>query len=260
MGIPKITHQIWIQGWDNLPKIFSKNVNLLHSMNPDYQHLKWDETSLRIECSKIDPKITAKFDSFEHLLQKVDLGRYVVCYNYGGATIDLDMVSYKSLSLTPGLDTANLIVSYSPFPGCQTGWVNNAFIMASEKNPVLLDLIQSICNTNLKESDFLTREFYFDAQNGPSHFNRVIYSKRDDVLILDNTYFEPCFSFDPVCIPSSYTIMEHRHEMSWCSSSFKIFLQIGIIFAYFVNFIGLIILMFIIYYSFYFISTLKILT
>ena len=72
MTIPKITHQIWMQGWKNLPEKFQENVEILHEMNPGYTHMKWDEESLRIECSKFGADCLKKFDSFE-LFINIDL-------------------------------------------------------------------------------------------------------------------------------------------------------------------------------------------
>ena len=72
-----------MQGWDKLPVKFNDNVSRLHSMNPEYKHMQWDEKSLRSECVKISKECAAKYDSFEHMISRVDFGRYVVLYTYG---------------------------------------------------------------------------------------------------------------------------------------------------------------------------------
>lgn len=232
MSIPKITHQIWLQGWDKLPKKFSQNVNLLHSFNPSYTHMQWDEKSLRVECGKINPQVLAMFDSFKYLVQKVDLGRYVVLYNYGGISVDTDMKSFKTLDLTPGITTHDFIVSYSAFPGNVLGIINNAFIMTKKEHPILYKLIMSIATTEIKESDFPTKELYIFASTSPSKFNEYMYANRNDIMILDRVYFEPCFSIDPICNPSDKSIMDHKHELSWFNGWTKIFVQFLIILLY----------------------------
>lgn len=42
--IPKITHQIWLQGWKSLPPKFKGNVESLRTLNPGYTHMVWDES------------------------------------------------------------------------------------------------------------------------------------------------------------------------------------------------------------------------
>ena len=44
---------------------------------------------------------------------------------------------------------------------------------------------------------------------------------RKKIVFLDNKFYEPCFSADPVCRPADDTIMDHQHEMSWIHPDFK---------------------------------------
>ena len=239
MSIPQITHQIWLQGWDSIPDKFKVNVKSLEQLNPDFKHMKWDESSLRYECAKISLEVQKKFDSFKYLIQKVDLGRYVVLYNYGGISVDTDMLSFKTISEAPGFKENDFIISYSAFPANTIGWVNNALIMCKQHHPILLELIMNITRTILHENDFLTKELYIDATTSPSKFNKIVYKHRKDILILDNKYFEPCFSVDTFCSPSRESIMDHRHELSWFHGNLKVLAQIIIIFIYFLVFIFL---------------------
>ncbi len=39
--IPKIIHQIWIQGYDQLPNKLKNNHQLIKKYNPDYQIIFW---------------------------------------------------------------------------------------------------------------------------------------------------------------------------------------------------------------------------
>ena len=237
MPIPKITHQTWLQGWDSVPDKFKTNITNLETHNPDFTHMKWDEKSLREECAKISTATLAKFDSFKYLMQKVDLGRYVVLYNYGGVSVDTDMASFKSISSAPGFNDNDFIISYSAFPAYIIGWVNNALIMCKKHHPLLLDLITNITENDLKEEDFTTKELYIDATTSPSMFNRTILKNSKDILILDNKYFEPCFSVDPLCKPTNDSIMDHQHELSWLHDNLKLLAQVVIILIYFLLFL-----------------------
>jgi mannosyltransferase OCH1-like enzyme len=239
MSIPKITHQIWMQGWDNIPSKFKANVALLEDKNPEFNHRKWDEESLRVECARFSPAARDKFDSFKYLVQKVDFGRYVVLYNYGGVSVDTDMVSLKPINNTPKFSEANFIISSAAFPANIIGWLNNALIMSKKGHPILLELIQSIIDTKVNERDFTSKELYIDATTSPSKFNSIVYRHINDVVVLNYEYFEPCFSVDPICRPGAKTIMDHQHELSWFHGKAKILAQVLILLVYFLLFICL---------------------
>ena len=224
--IPRITHQIWLQGWDSLPPKFKGNVESLRTLNPGYTHMVWDEVSLRDECRKLFPAVLAKFNSLPYLVQKVDFGRLVILYAYGGITVDTDMKSLKAIDTTPKIDTAELIVSLSAFPGNMIGQTNNAIVLAKPHHPLILELITRMTNLTVKEGDFLTKELYLNGTTGPSVQNAFFYEHKGEIVFLDNTYYEPCFSVDPVCRPSQESIMDHKHEMSWMSDWMKIVCKI----------------------------------
>jgi mannosyltransferase OCH1-like enzyme len=233
MSIPKITHQSWLQGWDKLPEKFKGNVGLLHTLNPDYKHMQWDEQGLRAECAKVGPEVMDKFDSFKYLMQKVDLGRYAVLYNYGGISVDTDMKSFKSIDATPGFADHDFIVSYSAFPGNALGIINNALIMVKKEHPVMRKLIMRIVACKAKEAEFPSKELYIGATTSPTMFNTIVYENFSEVHVLNNVFFEPCFStIDPVCRPSNKSIMDHQHELSWFNGWMKLFVQFLILLMY----------------------------
>ena len=109
--IPKITHQIWFQGWDQLPEKYHGYMESLAILNQNWEHMKWDEGSLRAECEKLGPETLEKFDGFDNMIQKVDFGRYVVLHNYGGVSVDCDAECLRPLEKIPGLDRYDLILS-----------------------------------------------------------------------------------------------------------------------------------------------------
>lgn len=219
--IPRITHQIWLQGWDTLPEKFHENVKLLREKNPEYRHMQWDEGSLRRECMKIGPEVAVKFDSFPHLIQKVDLGRFVVLHNYGGVSVDTDMKPLTSINTTPHLDSAECMISKAAFPLNITGHTNNALIIVRPEHPFIRDLIDTIAESEVNENSYSTKELYIDATTGPSFVESIIARHREKIVFLDNKYYEPCFSVDTMCTAKTDSIMLHQHEMSWINPIFR---------------------------------------
>jgi mannosyltransferase OCH1-like enzyme len=171
----------------------------------------------------------------------VDLGRYVVLYNYGGISVDTDMKSLKPIESTPHFNESesDFIVSYSAFPANLAGWINNALIMCRPHHPILLELITSIADCRRIAEEFSTKELYIDATTSPSKFNGVLYRHLSDIVILDHTFFEPCFSVDPVCRPGPVSIMDHKHELSWFHGYTKLLGQLTFIVLYVALYVGL---------------------
>jgi mannosyltransferase OCH1-like enzyme len=222
-SIPYIIHQIWFQGWNEVPDKYKENVKLLHKYNPKYKQLQWDEHSLRVECAKFSKEVLDKFNSFPYLIQKVDLSRFVVLYNYGGVSIDTDMKSLKPIDTTPNIESADCIVSMGSFPLNVLGYTNNAVFLIKPRHPLMYDIINSIVESNKKESSYFSKELYIDATTGPRFVDSIV--KRHDVIKIDNIYYEPCNEYFP-CSIDAESIMDHQHGNSWMDSSSIIIIKI----------------------------------
>jgi mannosyltransferase OCH1-like enzyme len=221
MAIPHITHQIWLQGWAEIPQIHRAKVEELHAMNPEFKHMQWDEESLYKECLLLGQPYADKFKSFQNFMAKVDYGRYVVLYHYGGFSIDTDMKPLRPLRETPDLDSAEFIVSKVPFPVSITGFVNNAIFIVRPKHPLMKEIIDTITRSTKTEKDYLTKELFIDNETGPTFINTTLNQHRKRITIMDHEYFEPCYSLDPYCKPTEKSIMDHQHTMSWINPIFK---------------------------------------
>ena len=94
--IPKIIHNIWIQGYENLPnenKIHHLNIKKL---NPDWEFMIWDDEMIKNLLQKY-PKIYdiyKKSDyysgSIENNIIKSDIARYIIMKEYGGLYFDIE--------------------------------------------------------------------------------------------------------------------------------------------------------------------------
>jgi mannosyltransferase OCH1-like enzyme len=256
MSIPNITHQIWIQGWDVIPDKFKLNIESLKNHNPEFTHMTWDEKSLREECAKISDKVQEKFDSLKYIVQKADLGRYVILYNYGGVYADIDMFSLKPNSTTPNFKTKDFIISYATYPSNKLGFINNGIILSKKNNPLLMEIIMKIVNTNINENYCLFHVFYIFLSTGPFILLPVIYSNLNNISILDHKYYEPCFIHDTFCKISKEAIMDHRHELSWQTNFSKLFSKYFSIIIY--TILYYLLPLFTIFYVIYFLYTILI--
>jgi mannosyltransferase OCH1-like enzyme len=222
MRCPNIVHQIWLQGWEERPPKFNENIQMLRAMNPDFVFMTWDENAIAREAMRISPACWERFRSFPHFISKVDFGRYILLYNYGGISIDLDMKPLKPIRETPGLDDHDFIVSGAAFPFGDVGLVNNAVFFVRAKHPLMLELIQQITAQKGTPANYPTRELYIMNTTGPIIVSQFIRDHPNDIHVLDSRYYEPCISTDPLCtVDPTTSIMDHQHEQSWASELYK---------------------------------------
>lgn len=216
--IPRITHQIWFQGWDKLPDKFHDNVQKLHILNRDWNHMKWDEQSLRLECQKLGEPYLKKFDSFDQMILKIDYGRYVVLYNYGGISVDTDMFPLKPLHHIPELHTSEFIIGDAAFPLGKVGIKNNAVLCVRRHHPIMKDVIDTIVRSTKIKRDYLSKELQTNAETGPPFLSSLLEKYKGKITVISHIYFEPCLATNMYCTIHPDAILDHRHAQSWKSS------------------------------------------
>jgi len=221
--IPKLTHQIWFQGWANLPEKYTKNIESLRNLNPTWEHMKWDESSLRSECKKFSPEALAKFDGFGHIMRKIVFGRYIVLYRYGGISVDCDAECLRPLDKIPGINTENLIISKSPFGGwedyfCLRGLTKNlimfncATIACTKENSLMKQFIEFLIKNESWDPD---PQFDEQIQTGPFVTSIFFNHFLDEISILEHEIIEPAG------LITRRTVINHKYELSWAHPMFQ---------------------------------------
>jgi mannosyltransferase OCH1-like enzyme len=233
MKIPRIIHQIWYQGIENMPIKFASNVASIKTLAANWQYNCWDEHGLYLQCQLYSKECGDKFISYKYMHQKMDLARYVLLYNFGGAYIDMDCVMLRPLDVVPGLETKELIVSSTPSNyfenAVATGsgkrhLLNNGIILSAKGSVYIKQLIEQVIDfdhSKFKKYKLLykNKQYCIMKSTGPFIFTSVLtaFSQDPNVLILDYDYFEPCYSVDSHSQITSRTIINHQHELSWMS-------------------------------------------
>jgi len=102
--IPKLIHNIWIQGYDNLPEQNKKNNIQIRKLNTDWKFIMWDENMILDLLTKY-PKILYVYKNIKKLhglininASKSDIARYIIMKEYGGLYYDLDFVCSASFN------------------------------------------------------------------------------------------------------------------------------------------------------------------
>lgn len=270
-NIPKIIHQIWLQGKYDIPTPFINNQNKIKHINPNWKYILWEEISI-LNLIKTNKKWLDTYYKFQYLHQKVDYAKLIILYTYGGVFIDMDAYTNKNLdTLVDKYKNYDFIISKmnnnrpslfnfltcSRFSYCY----NNGNLIAKPNADVLNYIIDNIHTTC-----YISNKFYcVNKTTGPPVFNKLLDTYINDnniknkskILILNSEYLEPCLRKN--CNITNDTYIVHIHENTWHSSFIKYLTDLysyNTFCIYLFNIIIILLFIMLIYYLFNFIYTL----
>lgn len=228
MNIPKIIHQIWLQGEDVIPEKFLPYIDKIKKFHPTWEYMLWDNVSIINLLRKNEIWIETYY-KLRYLHQKVDYARYIILYEYGGIYIDMDVKIVKKLdTLFEKYNDYELIVSkvnlnhFESMVYCgRKICINNGIIIAKPKNSVLNKIIEYVIKHPVYNRS-ITKFDYISNTTGPIMFTKIILDNLNDkIKILEPEYLEPRVLGVGDITDNTYAI--HDHEGSWYSKKFKFF-------------------------------------
>ena len=240
---PKNIFQIWIQGKENITnEYFKQNIHNWEILNPDWKYICADDKMMQKACSLFSNECLNAYLNAKAMHTKIDLGKIVLLYLYGGIAVDMDMYILRNLNSSKyvqqilndynktnehilGLSKVNISqfesLIYSGYPTM----FNNAVFMVSPKNPLLKLWIETIIfNITRLEKENLNNTSYVSYTTGPVLFNSFIEKNKkknlSKIVSFDSIVFEPC-TIDKSCSIDTNTIAIHNFEMSWMNNTKK---------------------------------------
>lgn len=225
MCFPKIIHQIWMQGYDNMPDKHKENVQKIRDMHPDWKYLFWDESQI-LRLMKKFPEYLAVYYKFLYMLQKIDFAKYLILYLFGGIYLDIDVEIVKKLDgLNYEFGDFDFILSYlnddafiSYILCRQFKCLNNGIIISKPNVDILKHLIDKIATLDISCDGEFNKIFCINNTTGPKLVNQIISQYIIDhpdhkLLFLDSDYLEPCVG--NVCVDTKNTFTRHKHDNTW---------------------------------------------
>jgi mannosyltransferase OCH1-like enzyme len=247
---------VWYQGEKNITnKQYIENIKNWKLLNPTWNVKIIDNIQLRNACKLYSKKCLELYDSFNIMHMKIDLGRYVLLYLYGGIYVDMDMYCIRSLDYSNilkkflvkqnkysnilGLSEINLSIYESYISIGKPQFVNNAMMISTRKHPFLKRMINNIIKhfrapTTKKlqqiPAAFRTSTFenmqLIDSITGPQFLNKY-YEKYTKRYKTSDTHIEifPYYIFEPATRIymelTNDTLAIHQYELSWQPKEMK---------------------------------------
>lgn len=230
-----IVHQIWFQGFSNIPDKYRKYMS---SWSDNYPIEFWDEKRIQKLLINNYSEYYNWWNNLPLMIQKIDIAKSFILHAYGGIYADIDTELIKRLDNLIennkdkiivgkiGLDFfSNVMIKLA---GNLDYLINNGLIYSPKQHSFWKFYINGLYKT-LQKPKFLESLFetlYVMVSSGPIHFTDGIlyylkkYSYGDDnnnFTILDSSILEP-----GVYSENDYSYIKHHHSISWAGPGTKL--------------------------------------
>jgi hypothetical protein len=241
-SFPRNIFHVWFQGCKSVTKPeFVENMKAWATLNPTWNYQCVSDKELREACRQISHKCLSVYESLPFMHMKIDFGRYVLMYVYGGVYVDMDAYALRGLEYSEHIRRALQIyerqnkhviaVSESELGTFDTYiskvYYNNAFMLSSAGNPLtklFIEYIMEQCKAFAHSStDAMVA---INKTTGPKVFSTFfrlpanLSGGLSEVIVIPSAAMEVC-DWNRVCRPTDQTIALHQNELSWISSNTK---------------------------------------
>lgn len=217
-GIPKIIHQTWKN--HTIPDKWMQSHTEWQRLHPDWIYTLWTDEAIRQHIATYHPQFLSLHDSYDYPIQRADMIRYFILYDYGGIYSDLDL--YPVQNIEPYLDMYSDYFVYSANSDCFT----NAFMISRKKSPIWLDVFNELP----KPAPYWAwgKHLRVMTTTGPYLLDRVLKDTKHTYSVLPKSLFNPYSVADDlheikqnVCIRT----LEGSSWHSWDSRLYNVFFR-----------------------------------
>ncbi len=226
-GIPKIMHQIWINesGMD-FPEHWKISPQKWKEYHPDYIYILWEKDSSVAFVEKYFPQYLELYNSFEHVIQRCDLIRYMFLYKFGGIYCDMDNYPLENIEkyLDKDVDAyfVEMMVLFHKT-------INDNLIICRRDVEMFQHIIENIDENSKLECS--TKLICISYTNGFSYIKKVFEEGKYKMFVLPYEKFNPySLGDDDFSKPKPGAVIMSTQGGSWYSWDMKtlIFLSLEI--------------------------------
>jgi mannosyltransferase OCH1-like enzyme len=242
--IPRVVHQIWMQGKTVIPEKYTEARKSWTLHNPELTLQLWDEVDLQSLVK--GTHWVSVLNLCEKLIQRADVYRCAILEFQGGIYVDMDMHSLKSLEpLLQDLDSLeqDIALGYTSFQNtplhsalaCNNAWISSKPNSKVWKEKVYPELLKRMHTRTLL--DFLSPAWSILRTAGPAAWTSLTQRYPTNIHALPREFF---YSLKVIkghseLSPHDTTLLKHlsycyhMQSTSWLKSweSFLVYCFIG---------------------------------
>ena len=206
-GIPKIIHQTWKN--NDIPEKWKISHTEWQRLHPDWIYHLWTDSEIRSYIAEHHPDLLILHDSYKYPIQRADMIRYIVLYDFGGLYSDLDL--YPTKNIESYLNHLTDYVVYS----ANSNYFTNAFMVAKKHSPVFLDVIKGLSDP--KPWWAIGKHLHVMTSTGPMLFHRILKATKHTYSVLPQAVFNPYSVADNLEEVKEGTCIRTLEGSSWHS-------------------------------------------
>jgi len=238
--IQKIIHQIWFQGFENIPEKYPDHSKSWKKLNPDYKYIEWDGKKMRKLIKDKYSWFLKRYDEYPNMIQRIDTAKYFILYEYGGLLPDVDcecirpiaplIKGKKFLAVDFGYNMFEQLVCITSLEQMKWTFFQNGLLGSIKGHPCWRVLHKNLLKEDLKQEWHESRLKYIFRTVGPNIYTRSIYEYGiDKIDIIEKKLADPTkwCDFKGDChtaqrcriqFPEAYTIHHYgtrNPEITW---------------------------------------------
>lgn len=129
-NIPAIIHQTWKT--KSIPPAYQKAVDSFKIQNPDVEYKLWTDEDLYNLAKDFFPQFLPLFERYPEQIQRVDIARYMILYQFGGLYSDIDIVCQKPLR---SLFNHTVVLPETARSRSEKIYLSNDFMLSAPQHP-----------------------------------------------------------------------------------------------------------------------------
>lgn len=182
-GIPKIIHQTWKD--NDIPDKWKKSQSEWIRLHPDWLYILWTDEDIRNHISRYHPEFLELHDSYEYPIQRADMIRYFVLYDYGGVYCDLDMYPLRNIENMIKSPLDHFVYS------ANADNITNCFMISPGHTELMRKVQDRLLNPKIPFY-CIGKHLVVLYTTGPAMLNNLLINDIDDpFIILPRKYFNP---------------------------------------------------------------------
>jgi mannosyltransferase OCH1-like enzyme len=205
-GIPKIIHQVWINDTflgnpkKDIPNKVKASQQEWSRLHPDWKYMLWTDEYTRDHIEYFRPSYLDLYDNYEYLIQRADMIRYFILYDFGGLYCDIDMYPLKNIEDYITGNMCHFVYS------ANGDTIINGFMISPKGSSIMKKVQENL----LKPLPFFAIGKHFKVlySSGPAKLNQTILNDIDEPFVI-----VPRKMFNPYSIVNNKNISENKDQM-----------------------------------------------
>lgn len=193
MAIPQIIHQVWEGKDEPLPPFLKELGQTWKECHPDWSYIQWDGKKISTFMQQ-HPAYLNIYKNYPYNVQRWDLIRYLILFEYGGIYADFD---YECIEPLDGLlNGQSCCLALDPEEHAQIFdkeyIITNALMAIEAKHPFMKQVLDHLLQ-NSSEDDKADKFNYVLNTTGPYMLTRMYeaYPAKNTIRILSHELISP---------------------------------------------------------------------